>query len=158
MIRVVFVCTANICRSPMAEGLLKHHWKNRENGRGQTELKVSSMGIQMIDRQPASENAVAVCAENGVDISAHRSQALHPEELRQADLILTMEPFQQKHLQLLAPTIKDKVFLLTRWQGKKLSRKAVADPIGRSMQRYRKTFKIIDQHVQRIISHLAQWD
>lgn len=158
MIRVVFVCTANICRSPMAEGLLNHHWNDRENNQGQGQLKVTSMGVQMIDLQPASEHAVAVCAENGLDISAHRSRALHPEELREAHLILTMEPFQQKHLQLLAPAIKDKVFLLSRWQGKRLYRKAITDPIGRSLRTYRKTFKVIDRHVQRVVSHLAQWD
>jgi protein-tyrosine-phosphatase len=152
MIRVVFVCTANICRSPMAEGLLKHHW----NDPGRTgRIKVSSMGIQMIDHQPASEHAVKVCAENGVDISAHRSRGLQPEELKQADLILTMEPFHQKHLQLLAPAIKGKVFLLTRWPQENPFRQAIPDPIGRSLRTYRKIFKVIDTHVQRITAHLT---
>ncbi len=154
MIRVVFVCTANICRSPMAEGLLKHHWSVRGvTGR----LSVSSMGIQMIDHAPASEHAVKVCAENGVDISNHRSRALHPEELQQADLILVMELFHQKHLQLLAPVIKDKIFLLTQWPQEKTRRQSIPDPIGRSLRTYRKIFKVIDGHVQRIISHLTLW-
>ncbi|RUA01275.1 MAG: hypothetical protein DSY89_04900 [Deltaproteobacteria bacterium] len=152
MIRVVFVCTANICRSPMAEGILAHHWKNRG---GVVRLKVSSMGVQMIDNQPASEHAVTVCAENGVDISAHRSRALHPEDLKQADLVLTMEPFHQKHLQLLAPAIGEKVFLLTMWPGENPRRKAIPDPIGRSLRTYRKIFKVIDKHVQRVASHLT---
>jgi len=151
MIRVVFVCTANICRSPMAEGLLKHHWKDQ----GQTSLNVSSMGIQMIDNQPASEYAVAVCAENGVDISSHRSRALHPEELRKANLILTMEPFQRKHLQLLAPQLKGKIFLLAKWPKESRQRGVITDPIGRSLRVYRKIFKVINGHVERIIPHLA---
>ena len=151
MIRVVFVCTANICRSPMAEGLLKHHWKNQSR----TSLMVSSMGIQMIDNQPASEHAVAVCAENGVDISCHRSRALHPEELQKANLILAMEPFQQRHLQLLAPKLKDKVFLLAKWPEESRRRGVITDPIGRSLRVYRKIFKVINGHVQRIIPHLT---
>jgi len=151
MIQVVFVCTANICRSPMAEGLLNHHWK----GQGWTGLKVSSMGIQMIDNQPASEHAVTVCAENEVDISSHRSRALHPKELQKANLILTMEPFQQKHLQLLAPSIKDKVFLLAKWPEENRKRGVITDPIGRSLRVYRKIFKVIDRHVQRILPHLT---
>ena len=151
MIRVVFVCTANICRSPMAEGLLNHHWKDQ----GHTDLTVSSMGIQMIDNQPASEHAVTVCAENGVDISSHRSRALHPKELQKANLILTMEPFQRRHLQLLAPSIKDKVFLLAKWPEENRKRGVITDPIGRSLRVYRKIFKVIDGHVERIIPHLA---
>jgi len=93
MIRVVFICTANICRSPMAEGLLRHHWKKWGQDQvttGRRRLLVTSMGIQMISGEPASPHAVAVCAEAGVDISAHRSQALDSEELQRADLILTM--------------------------------------------------------------------
>jgi len=154
MIRVVFVCTANICRSPMAEGLLKHHWKDLEKDQGRAGLNVSSMGIQMIDDQPASENAVTVCAENGVDISSHRSRALHPEELQKANLILTMEPFQRRHLQLLAPQLKDKVFLLAKWPEESRRRGVITDPIGRSLRVYRKIFKVIDGHVKRIIPHL----
>ncbi|MEA3230950.1 MAG: hypothetical protein U9Q05_04245 [Thermodesulfobacteriota bacterium] len=151
MIRVVFVCTANICRSPMAEGLLNHHWKDQ----GHTDLTVSSMGIQMIDNQPASEHAVTVCAENGVDISSHRSRALRSVELQEARLVLTMEPFQQRHLQLLAPSIKGKVFLLAKWPEESWKRGVITDPIGRSLRGYRKIFRIIDGHIQRIIPYLA---
>ena len=152
MIRIIFICTANICRSPMAEGSLKYHWKEQ----GRTGLAVSSMGIQMIENQPASEHAVTVCAENGIDISSHRSQALHPETMLAADLILTMEPFHRKHLQLLAPTIKDKVFLLAKWPQISRRRGSINDPIGRSLRVYRKIFNVIDGHVQRIIPHLTE--
>lgn len=155
MIRVVFVCTANICRSPMAEGLLKHHWNDLGKNQGRTSLMVSSMGIQMIDNQPASEHAVAVCAENGVDISSHLSRALHPVELQEASLVLAMEPFQQRHLQLLAPSIKGKVFLLAKWPEENRKRGVITDPIGRSLGLYRKIFKVIDGHLERIIPHLT---
>lgn len=138
----------------MAEGVLNHRWMNRGKNQGRTGLEVSSMGIQMIDGQPASESAVAVCVENGVDISSHRSRSLHPETLQKANLILAMEPFQQRHLQLLAPSIKDKVYLLAKWPEENRKRGVIADPIGRSLRVYRKTFKLIDGHIQRIIPHL----
>jgi len=158
MIRVVFICTANICRSPMAEGLLRHHWKKWGQDQvttGRRRLLVTSMGIQMISGEPASPHAVAVCAEAGVDISAHRSQALDSEELQRADLILTMTRSHKNHLQLLAPSIKDKIFMLTCWPRENPRRQSIPDPIGRSLQHYRKIFTLIDTHVTRIIPHLA---
>ncbi len=151
MIHVVFVCTANVCRSPMAEGLLNHHWKNP----GGVRLVATSMGVQMLDGQPASDHAVAVCAENGVDISSHRSRALQPDELHRATVILAMEPYHQNHLRLLAPLIKEKVFLLAKWPEEGRWRSAVRDPIGRSLRVYRKTFRVIDHHIHRILPHLA---
>jgi len=109
----------------------------------------------MIDGQPASDHAVTVCAENDVDISSHRSRALQPDELHRATLVLTMEPYHQNHLRLLAPLIKDKVFLLAKWPEVNGWRSTVRDPIGRSLRVYRKTFKVIDGHIRRILPLLA---
>ncbi len=156
MIRVVFVCTANICRSPMAEGLLNHLWSESTQSHGKNNtLMASSMGVQMLDGQPASDHAIAVCAENGIDITSHRSRALHPGDLKRADVVLTMEPYHRNHLRLLAPVIKDKVFLLASWPNEKAWRNSIKDPFGRSLRLYRKTYKIIDGHIRRIIPLLS---
>lgn len=152
MIRVIFICTANICRGPMAEGVLKWHWKEQ----GRIGLAVSSMGLQMIANQPVSEHAATVCAENGIDISSHRSRALHLETMRGANVIFVMEAFHQRQLRLLAPNLKDKVFLLTKWPRENPWRASIGDPMGRSLRVYRKIYRIIDQHVQRIIPHLIE--
>ena len=156
MIRVVFVCTANICRSPMAEGLLNHLWNHSDQSHPiRNTLIATSMGVQMLDGQPASDHTISVCAENGIDITTHRSRALHPGELKQADVILTMEPYHRNHLRLLAPMIKDKVFLLACWPNIKPWRNVIRDPFGRSLRMYRKTFKIIDGHIRRVIPLLT---
>ena len=109
----------------------------------------------MLDGQPASDHTIAVCAENGIDITTHRSRALHPDELKQADVILTMEPYHRSHLRLLAPMIRHKVFLLTCWPNEKPWRKVIRDPFGRSLRVYRKTFKTIDDLIRRIIPLLT---
>ena len=86
MIRIVFVCTANRCRSMMAEGITRARWE-KASGRG---LAVSSMGIHGMDNLPPMDFAILVCSDNGIDIANQRSRSLEPEELKHADLILAM--------------------------------------------------------------------
>ena len=84
MADIIFVCTGNICRSPTAEGILKQRWIEA----GENERTVSSMGIHGLDESPATDLAQQVCAENGIDISEHRSRPISGEEIQAADLIL----------------------------------------------------------------------
>ena len=71
MVRVVFVCTGNICRSPMAEALLREKWKQQ----GYDGLVVSSMGIHGLENQEASQFAQDIFKENNLDLSEHRSRS-----------------------------------------------------------------------------------
>ena len=88
---ILFVCTGNICRSPMAEGLLRHMLppETREA------VHVHSAGTHGLDGEPAAPFAVQAAAAMGVDLSRHRARSLHPEMVRQADVILVMEPFHR---------------------------------------------------------------
>lgn len=150
MLNVVFICTGNMCRSPMAEGILKARW--RLLGKG--ELRVTSMGTSGIEGQPASEPSRELCRDNGIDIEAHRSRGLNPEELMDASIIFVMEPLQLKHMHLLFPAIRDKTFMLGAWPGKKTRKSTIKDPIGRSMRVYRSVYNAIDDHITRIIPSL----
>lgn len=84
---ILFVCTGNTCRSPMAAALMRRALDKR----GRSDIIVESAGLAA-SGQSASENAVAAMAELSVDISAHRSRPVTPELLRQADLIAVMSP------------------------------------------------------------------
>ena len=86
---VLFICTGNVCRSPMAEGLFQHRMGKR------LEVRVASAGIGAMEGFPASENAVEVMAELGIDISNFYSQSLRSELVQQADFIFTMTRQQQ---------------------------------------------------------------
>jgi len=105
MLNIVFVCTGNICRSPMAEGLLQYKWHQTERD----DIHVSSMGIYGLHDSPATEYAQAVCKKNGFDISFHRARSLVGEELLKADLILCMEPAHKKFVQVFFPWHRDKL-------------------------------------------------
>ena len=147
MLNIVFVCTGNICRSPIAEGLLRHKWKEMDRN----DLMVSSMGIHGLNDIPATEYAQKVCKEKGFDISSHRARSLVGEELQKADLILCMEPAQKKFVQTFFPWHREKVALLGAWPENETRKSSIADPMGGSYKKYEKIFNIIKIHIERII-------
>lgn len=147
MVRVVFVCTGNVCRSPMAEALLLEKWKQH----GYDGLVVSSMGIHGLDKQEASQLAKDVCKENNLDLSKHRSRRLNIPELESADLIFSMDMLQKEFLKLFFPKFNDRSFLLGAWPGDETRKSNIKDPMGSPLKTYKQVFRIISDHVDRII-------
>jgi protein-tyrosine-phosphatase len=147
---VVMICTGNLCRSPMAEGILKRKIALM----GRTDIKVSSMGIHARENQNATSDAVQVCRENLIDISGHQSRPLVFDELRAADIVFVMEKFQLNFIRTFVPQAAEKLALLARWPAKESKEHSVPDPINGKMNDYRKTFKLIEFHIDRIMPFL----
>lgn len=137
---VLFVCTANICRSPMAAGLLLARLQ-KERADWQA-WRVGSAGTWALVGEMAARNSRLVMAERGLDINAHRAQTVTAEILNQFKLILTMEPGQKEALQVEFPAFAKRVFLLSEMEGKV---SAVADPYGGPIEGYRETAEKIDR-------------
>ena len=96
--RILTVCTANICRSVMAE-----HFLRREiSQRGLGAVTVESCGM-LFDDEPASDTVLTVLAERGIDASGHRSRRCTPEILGAADLVVTMERKHARELAVSSP-------------------------------------------------------
>ncbi len=136
-----------MCRSPIAEGILKNKLSALTRG----DILVSSMGIHGIEGKPATEMAVDVCRQNNIDISTHRSRPLIAEELAKGDLIFVMEPVHKEFLHLFFPRVVQQTFLLGCWPGKENRKGIIKDPVGGKFDTYRKTFQTMQYHVERII-------
>lgn len=105
-IEVLVVCTGNICRSPMAEGLLRHRFDQRG-----IDARVHSAGLVTEDR-PASEAGVEAMARRGIDISGHRSRRVVAVMVDSADLVIAMERGHVREAAVLAPGGFEKTFTL----------------------------------------------
>jgi protein-tyrosine phosphatase len=136
---VLFVCTANICRSPMAEAIFKSKVAVEENASG---WRVESAGTWASGGQPAAEFSRQVMQERGLDISDHRSQSITRELMQSFDLILTMEKNHKEALRIEFPRCAERVYLLSEMSGDSHD---VDDPIGRSKADYQATADEIDR-------------
>ncbi|MGH2696766.1 MAG: hypothetical protein ACRDIW_07225 [Actinomycetota bacterium] len=108
MLRVLLVCTGNICRSPMAHGFLEERSKRLLGGG----LKVRSAGTWARAGYGATEEAVAVAAERGIDIAGHRTTTFGPDLAGWADLVITMTAEQRDEVLHAAPSATTKTFTL----------------------------------------------
>ena len=119
---VLLVCTANICRSPMAMGLLRARVADEAG-----EWRIESAGTWTVDGQPAAANTLYVLAERGIHIEEHRSQVITRQRLEPFRLILTMERGHKEALCAEFPDLAGRIYLLTEMVGQK---RDIRDPIG----------------------------
>ena len=132
-VEIVFVCTANTCRSPMAAGLFRHALEAQPEPL--RSLKVSSAGVSVFDRQPANPNSIRAMAKVGVDIQDHRSQGLSSS---MAESALAFFGMTDSHLALLSLQIEpapSNVFLMREFIGEGASI-AIPDPFGMDLSAY----------------------
>jgi len=130
---IVFVCTANTCRSPMAAGLFKHALEAQPEPL--KSLKVSSAGVSVFDRQPANPNSIRAMSKVGVNIGNHRSQPLSPQL---ADSALAFFGMTESHLALLSLQIEPappNAFLMREFIGGGADI-AIPDPFGMDLSAY----------------------
>jgi protein-tyrosine-phosphatase len=135
---ILFVCTANICRSPMAAGIMRA----RIETLGLSDrVRVISAGVWAEPGQSASANAITTLDQRGIELGSHRSQPLTPELLREADVILVMEESHRRSIFYAAPQYLAKVFLLTEMAGR---HDDVGDPYGGPLALYGRTADLLE--------------
>ena len=151
MKNVLFVCTGNICRSPIAEGLFRRLIGNRKD------IEVVSAGVHAVRGQPPSLYAVQVCAEEGTDISGLRSQPLTATLVDQATHIFAMTGAHLETIQALFPHTAEKTFLLREFEepGTTVWRE-VPDPIGLGREVYEHCARIIKNALPSVLAFVEQ--
>jgi len=131
---VLFVCSGNICRSPIAQGFLKKMLRDRL-GEDSKEIQVLSAGLNAFEGYATGET-LQVMRDEGMDLSNFRSKQLTLEMVEKADLILTMQRSHKFHVFALDPKAKDKTFTLKEFSGE-TEKPDIADPYGRGIHAYK---------------------
>src|SRR6478672_7413069 len=148
---VLFVCTGNVCRSPMAEGIFRHATL------GKGDFRVISAGLGAMEGQPPSHYAVQAVKELGVDISRQRSRMLSPQMVDEADLILGMTHSHLDTVMMLYPHAAERVFLLREFDDTlDIFEKDISDPIGGSYDVYLECRDQIEQGIASLVRFLVQ--
>ena len=148
---ILFLCTGNVCRSPMAEGLFRHAVK----GRG--EFRIVSAGIGAVDGEVPTQHSVQAMREIGINISHQRSRALTSELVRSADLILGMTHSHTDTVALLYPKAAEKTFLLREFdETLEPYEKDISDPIGSPYHIYVECRDQIEQGIVTLLKFMEQ--
>lgn len=127
MLRAIFICSGNICRSPMAQAVLAHEAK----ARGMDCLTIS-MGTLGIMNAPAADEAIVACDGLGIDLRSHRSQPINRNLLQRASHVFVMEP-QHEASALAAGVAPSKIHYLGAWDPED-PRPQIDDPVNLSQE------------------------
>lgn len=147
---VLFVCTGNSCRSPMAEALLKKALKDL----GKDYIVVRSAGVSAMDDLAPADSTIEVMKKIGIDVSGYRSKRVTEELIKNSDLILVMEEAHRAEVIRRVPEAEPKTYLLRKFgiEDKMTHPEglSIPDPIGRPIKDYEQSLEAIKCEIERI--------
>ncbi|MBI4720031.1 MAG: low molecular weight protein arginine phosphatase [Chitinivibrionia bacterium] len=152
MKRLIFVCSGNTCRSPLAEGIAKKIFPEILL----RDIEISSAGTSAPAGFPASALAVDVSRRNAIDLSGHRSRPVDANMIREADLIIALTERHKRIIETIEPRSAEYTFLLGDFCGGAAG--DIGDPIGEGLEAYERTFAVIYRCVEGLKDRLARFD
>ena len=144
---ILFVCTGNTCRSPLAAAIAGRIAKRR----GLDDVKISSAGTNAWESVPASDGALLVGMERDLDLTNHRARILTPEIVAEADLIFVMTPAHLEQVKQLGG--RGKAHLLDQYASGAES-EGISDPFGGELSAYRDTADALEKHLEKVFDRL----
>lgn len=139
MKKIIFVCTGNTCRSPMAEKISQKIAKDRN-----LNYKIESRGLAVFEAEPANKYAINALETYGISLKNHLAKSFNIDDIERDTLILTMTQQHKKQLLSFYPNIKGSVYGITEFIGETGD---IMDPFGKPLEAYnecaRQLYKII---------------
>ncbi len=150
MPNVLFICTANQCRSPMAEVIGRDKLTRAYPAE---EWRVGSAGVRAVDGYPATPASATMAGRHGFDLSRHSSRALTSALVAESELLVTMEAAHKQAILSAFPEASGRVFVLSELIGRG---EDVDDPIGLAFAEYERTYHLLEEWIGQALPRMAE--
>ncbi len=151
-ITVLFVCTGNICRSPLAAGLF-----NQLAGSGaSTSFKADSAGIHAVVDAPADPIVCEIAAAGNIDLSGHRARQINVHDFNEFDHVIALDLYHHDFLTATQPKPSKATISLLLNHAKHVRAKEVPDPYGQPRRVFEKSARLIEEGIRGLLSRLGE--
>ena len=148
--KIMFICTGNICRSAMADLLMKKKLQDRD----MLDVEICSSGIYAMQGEVSTDEAIEVMEEYGVDLKKHRATLTSKSNIQEMDLILCMTSAHKQNLINTYPNLVDKIYTLKEYVG--IEEIDIKDPWGYTIVTYRFCAAEIDKCLDKVIEKIKK--